>query len=114
MKTFRGFAPSGRREASSGEPGDDGALRERTRPFSVRIDCGVIAQNGADVVKTPFFVCHGDQPPVAVSQGKLPAAIALAASSVDRDGGRCAATTQATAITATIKSASHFIPVSRA
>jgi len=65
----QGFFAFLQTDVTPGEPGNDGAVRERKLPFPGGIDRYVVAQNGAQIVELAFFVCHGDQFPVAVSGG---------------------------------------------
>jgi hypothetical protein len=51
-----------------GKLGNDGAVREQQCPFPIGLDCYIVAQNGAQIIEVAFFVGHGDQPPVAVSE----------------------------------------------
>jgi hypothetical protein len=50
------------------EPGNDCATGERRFSFPVGLDRNVVAQIGAQIVEVAFFLGHGDQPPVAVSE----------------------------------------------
>src|SRR5215204_1611844 len=67
LETAKGFATFLQRVVTPGEPGNDGAVRERKCPFPGGLDRYVVAQNGAQIVEVAFFVGDGDQPPVAVS-----------------------------------------------
>ena len=50
---------------------DAGVVGERRLPFPLGLDRYIVAQNGTYIVEIAFIVGHGDQPPVAVSGGKV-------------------------------------------
>ena len=55
MSFTKGFVVFLRRVVTPGEAGNDGAVREGTRPFPVGLDRYVVAQNGTNVVEFAFF-----------------------------------------------------------
>src|SRR6266404_3312402 len=46
---------------------DDGTVWEWQRSFPIGLDCGIVTQNGSNIVEFACFVRHGDKPPVAIS-----------------------------------------------
>jgi hypothetical protein len=67
LETAKGFAAFRQWLVAPGEPGDDRAVGVWKRRFPGGLDRYVVAENGADIVETSFFVGHGNQSPVAVS-----------------------------------------------
>ena len=55
---------------SPGQPRNDCAVQERQLPLPVGFDRYIVAEKGAKIVEAAFFMCHGDQLPVAVSGGE--------------------------------------------
>src|SRR5271165_3695113 len=80
--TGQGFVVVWRGDTSPMNGGNDGAVRERARPFSKGLDGYVVAELSAQLVGLARYqeLVHGDQFPIAVSGGDF--------DSVDR-GGVC-------------------------
>jgi len=66
LETAKGFAAFRQWVVAPGEPGDDRAVGVWKRRFPSGLDRDVVAENGADIVETAFFVGHGNQSPVTV------------------------------------------------
>src|SRR5579863_187894 len=56
-----------RRHVAVVQSSDDGAVRIRERPVTVRLDRRIVAQNSGETMQVALFMCHRDQPPVAIS-----------------------------------------------
>jgi hypothetical protein len=68
LETAQDFAAFLQRDGNPFEPGNDCGIGDRRFSFPVGLDRNVVAQIGAQIVEVAFFLGHGDQPAVAVSE----------------------------------------------
>src|SRR5690349_4204096 len=71
LGTAEGLVVFLRWNVAPGEPGDDRAVREGSRPVAEGLDGYVVAEDGPQIVESALLAGDGDQLPVAIAGRNL-------------------------------------------